>query len=65
MYSISFIGGATVSRRSTIGSTPNPVIPSYHLPNIGPGRSPQLPSRFQHGSHPDTIGIFHNPSSKS
>ena len=54
------MGGATVSRRSTIGSSPNPtsVPPSsyYHPPPLGPGRSPQLPSRYHHNLHDNNMG---------
>lgn len=61
------VGGATVTRRSTIGSTsghpPNPAM-SYHPPNIGPGRSPQLPTRY-HNHDNGNIGhhILNNPQS--
>lgn len=50
--------GATVSRRSTIGGSPSPSPFQYNqLPPLGPGRSPQLPSRFGHNYH-DNQGGF-------
>ena len=58
------LGGATVSRRSTIGGSPSPTPFQYNqLPPLGPGRSPQLPSRFGHNYH-DNQGGFQRQHGK-